>query len=91
MYMWVFNLMKKAIKMILFQFLLMFRRLFRGCLNGLGIYFTATGVLAMLIGFPFLISLLVFIIGIMLSVLTWYYDVLLFKLQPDNVDLTLLD
>jgi len=76
---------------MLFQFLYMFRGLFRFCLKGLSIYVTATGLLGMLIGFPFLISLLVFIAGLILSVVAWYYDVLLLKLQPDHMNLTLLD
>ncbi len=50
-----------------------------------------TGFLGMLIGFPFFISLIVFIVGLILSALVWYYDVILMRLQPDNVELTLAD
>lgn len=89
--MWFLSLIKKAIKMMLFQFLYMFRGLFCGCLNFLSTYITVTGLLAMLVGFPFFISLLVFIVGLILSLLAWYYDILLIKLQPDNMNLTLLD
>jgi len=89
--MWFFSLIEKSIKMMLFQFLYMFRGFFRFCLKGLSIYVTATGLLGMLIGFPFLISLLIFTTGLILSVVVWYYDVFLLKLQPDNMDLTLLD
>jgi len=82
----------RAIKTILFHLLRTFRGLVLTCFKFLGGIFIF-GFIAMLIfgsEMRFMPKLMSFTFGVGFSVLAWYYDVLLLKLKPDNVDFVLL-
>ncbi len=81
----------RALKTILFHLLRTFRGLFLlGCkllsgLSLLGFIFTLFG--GDRVGLGLKVTLLAFSVGF--GALAWYYDMLILKFKPDNVELTL--
>jgi hypothetical protein len=85
------KLIKRITKRVSFELLYMFRGLFTSLFNFLRMYFMGTFIASIIFGVPFFISVLILGVALIFSLISWYYDILLMKLQPDNMELTLLD
>jgi len=89
--MWFLKLIKRMIKRASFELLYMFRGPFTSLFGFFRMYFIGTFIASIIFGVPFFISILILVVAVIFSLISWYYDILLIKLQPDNMDLTRLD
>ncbi|PLP97912.1 hypothetical protein CYJ10_24225 [Cupriavidus pauculus] len=81
----------RAIKAVLFHLLMTFRGLFLTACQLLSGLFLLFFIVTLFLGSSFDVwtQMSVLAVAVGFGALGWYYDVLLLKLKPDNVDLTL--
>ena len=82
----------RLLKTILFHILMTFRSIFLGSFQLLSKFFIFAFVLMLLMGgqkIPLMMKVLSFSLGVGFAALSWYYDLLVLKLQPENIDLSL--
>ncbi len=79
----------RLIKTVLFHILMTFRGLFKFSCKLFGGIFIVSFLASITSGLPIIAKISCFTFGIGFSALGWYYDLLLLKLKPVNIELYL--